>query len=159
MADLKKSADDLFAQIANAAREDLIQAIGPSIRKIAEAASRLESVLDGVAAKRGPGRPPGRPPSRKSAAKSTTRSKKRIPRGSLIKAVHKTLTQASGPLKLSQIREALMNTPMFRGRKPTSLYTQIVHAINQQSDIHKIADGRYALGGGSSDKKRKKARG
>lgn len=155
MADLKKSADDLIVKIANAAREDLIQAIGPSIRKIAEAASRLESVLDGVAAKRGP----GHPPRRKSAAKSTTRSKKRIPRGSLINAVRKALTQASGPLKLSQIRDALMNTPMFRGRKPASLYTQIVHAINQQSDIHKIADGRYALGGGSSDKKREKARG
>ena len=152
MADLSKSADALIEEVTEAVRREMLDAMQPILRRMAIAATELEGVLGGKRGKRR-GRPPGRPP----GGGPLGAGRKRSPRGALKAAVGKAMTQSADPMKLSQIRDQVMKTALFRNRNPKTLYTMIVFAVKKMPNVKKTAKGLYAISA-TKPKKRTKRR-
>ena len=148
MADLSKSADALIDEVTDAVRKEMLDAMQPILRRMAIAATELEGVLGGKRGKRR-GRPPGR--------RGLAAGRKRSPRGALKAAVGKAMTQSAEPMKLSQIRDRVMKTALFRNRNPKTLYTMIVFAVKKMPNVKKTAKGLYAISA-TEPKKRTKRR-
>lgn len=151
MADLSKSADALIEEVTEAVRKEMLDAMQPILRRMADAATELEGVLGGKRGRRR-GRPPGRPAGRGRLGAG----KKRSPRGALKAAVGKAMTQAAGPMKLSQIRDQVMKKALFRNRDPKTLYTMIVFVVKKMPNVKKTANGLYAISAASPKKRTKR---
>lgn len=157
MKKISKSADYLIAEVQVAVREEILEAVIPIVERMTAATLELQNALsrDGAAPRR-----PGRP--RKNAAAGglgARRPQKRSPRGALQAEVRAAMTKASKPLKLSEIRERVLKTRIFKGRDPKTLYTMIVFAVNKMPEVAKNADGRYGLhGAGAGNAARKPSR-
>ena len=147
-----KAADDLIAILAEAAKREISERTTPILRRIADALNDLEKALGqtkggaasesrGAGASKAPaavvekpkrGRPPG------GKAK----------RGALLESVLKVLSVAKMPLTPAQLRDILMATPEYKGRKKRSIYTQVIMALKKAGDkVHKSANGDYTLRG------------
>lgn len=153
MADLKKSADTLLAEMASAIRSDFARTLHPILRKIADAAAELERALGGTAPRRR-GRPPknaaaviAAPTGRRRGRPPGARRKK-APRGALKAVILDVLKAAGTPLSLTGLRDGVIKHPLFSGRDPMTLYRQIVRDVQKIPKVRRGDDGRYGLGSG-----------
>ena len=113
MADLTKSADALIAEVRTTVSQEILESLRPIVKKMTEAAEELEKALGG-ASKSKAGRP-GRKP--KAAAPKVARTKRAInPRGSMQSAIREALQKAKGGLRLSDLRDRVLEDKLFRGR-------------------------------------------
>lgn len=162
MAKRSPAVDTLVADVTSAVRQELLEELRPILRKLNEATSELETALGGEGAraprKKSPGRPPKRGPGRPAKKAGARRGAQRTPRGALQDAVAKALRSSGKPMKLSEIRDEVMNQPMFRDRDPKTLYTMIVFAVKKMDNVRKTASGEYSIkngegGGGAAGRK------
>ena len=148
MANLKKSAGDLIAELSAAARQEILDTLRPRLDKITSAIAELESAIKSGGKPRAQH---GRP--RKGTA-GRPAAGKRIPRGALKESVRAILAGAPEGIKLASIRDRLMRKALFRHRNSKTIYAQIVHAVQTIDGAHKTGRGTYALGAaGAAPKK------
>ena len=155
MASSRQSLEELIAQVTEAVREDLFNALRPIIGELSQAVAALENALGDVAGTRPRrGRTPkkrrGRPPGgagllRTRRAGGRKRSRRLAPRGALRDTIRKALMRTSGSGSLIAIRDYVINTANFKGRDPMSLYRQIVRDIAKMDDVKKVSKGRYQI--------------
>ena len=151
MADLTKSAGALIAEVRATVSQELLESLRPIVRKMAEATEELERVLGGA------GKPKAVRPSRKPRVAATpqgTRAKRKVnPRGSMQSAIREALQKAKGGLRLSDLRDRVLEDKLFKGRDRLALYNQIAGALKVMPDVVKTADKRHALGSMASGTK------
>jgi len=61
-------------------------------------------------------------------------------------AIREALQKAKGGLRLSDLRDRVMEDKLFRGRDKLALYNQIAGALKVMPDVVKTADKSYTLG-------------
>ena len=154
MSKIAQSADALIAEVQTAVRHDLQANLSPILRRLVDAMQDLERALDG----RGPGSGRRGRASGTAGKKRAGRGGKRTPRGALQAEVKKIVVEASGPLKLSQMRDKVLRTKMFKGRDPKTLYTMVVFVVNKMPEIKKNAAGLYGLRNTRPEKQKRKKR-
>ena len=117
---------------------------------MAEATEDLELVLGGA------GKPqaarPGRKPKVAATAQGTQAKRKVNPRGSLQAAIKEAL-KVKGGLRLSALRDRVLEDKLFQGRDKLALYNQIAGAIKVMTDVVKNADKSYTLASTASSAK------
>ena len=143
MADLTKSAGALIAEVRAAVSKELLESLRPIVRKMTEAAAELERSLGGA------GKPKAGRPGRKPKAAATpkvARAKRKVnPRGSMQAAIREALQKSKGALRLSGLRDRVMENKLFKGRDRLALYNQIAGALKVMPDVVKTADKSYTL--------------
>lgn len=153
MSKIAQSADSLVAEVQAAVRHDLQANLSPILGRLTDAVQDLERALDGRGSRSGRRRAAG------SVGKNRARrGGKRTPRGALQAEVKRIVEGASGPLKLSQMRDEVLRTKMFKGRDPKTLYTMVVFVVNKMPEIKKNAAGLYGLWNTRPEKQERKKR-
>lgn len=156
-----RSADGLLAEIREMVRAEMQDALRPSIQKMVDAASELQSAFRSGTAGAGarPGRRRGRPPGKAAAKPAKTRGRrkggKRAPRGALKNAVQETLANSPTPLKISEIRDCILSDSTFAKRNPKTIYAQVVHSLNRIPEAKRTSDGRYTISRRGGGRRRK----
>ena len=158
MADLTKSAGALIAEVRATVSQELLESLRPIVKKMAEAAEELERVLGGAGKPKAvrPGRKqkaarPGRKP-KVQTPKAARAKRKANPRGSMQAAIREAL-KVKGGLRLSDLRDRVLEDKLFQGRDKLTLYNQIAGAIKVMTDVVKTADKRHTLGSMASGAK------
>jgi hypothetical protein len=143
MADLTKSAGALIAEVRATVSKDVLESLRPIVRKMVEAAGELERVLGGASTPKAAR--PGRKP--KVQAPKAARAKRTInPRGSMQSAIREALLKAKEGLRLSALRDRVLEDKLFKGRDKLALYNQIAGALKAMPDVVKKADKSYTIG-------------
>ena len=152
MADLTKSAGALIAEVRAAVSQELLESLRPIVKKMSEAAEDLERVLGGKATTK-----VTRPDRKLKAVRAETkpkiesatkvaRGKRSInPRGSMPAVIREALQKAKGGLRLSDLRDRVLEDKHYQGRDKLALYRQIVGAIKVMTDVVKNADKSYTI--------------
>ncbi|MCL5269323.1 MAG: hypothetical protein M1457_01915 [bacterium] len=142
MAEATRSAEALIAQMKDAARKEVTEALRPIVAKLTQAVSDLDKALAATKqpVRRGP--KPGR--ARKAAAPQRGRKPRLGAKTEAMKdAIKKVL--GSGPMKLVGIQNELLKDKAFKKRSAKSVYVQIIRLIKRIPEVTKNADGLYAL--------------
>ncbi|MCX7014932.1 MAG: hypothetical protein NTW86_20665 [Candidatus Sumerlaeota bacterium] len=151
MADLSKSGVEFLNQVSAQVKKDILGSIAPAMKRIQDAVKDLEAALSGGAAKAVRGRR-GRKPGRRAAAAvakaAPAGQRQRSPRGTLLKLLVAALKGSEKPMTLTNLRDTLLKNPLFRGRNPKNVYTQIVMGIKRIPGAVKTPDGYVLKNGG-----------
>jgi hypothetical protein len=134
-----------------AVSRDLLESVRPMIRKMTEAAEELERALGGVEKPKA-GRP-GRKPKTEAAPKLSRGKRPVNPRGSLQSAIREAMQKAKGGLRLSGLRDRVLEDKLFKGRDRLGLYNQNAGALKVMPDVVRTADKRYTLGSAAGTEK------
>ena len=151
MADLTKSAGALIAEVRATVSRGLLESLRPIVKKMVEATAELERVLGGAGRPKGARR--GRKPKVAATPKPARARRKVNPRGSLQAAIRETLQQSKGALRLSNLRDRILESKLFKGRDKLTLYNQIGGALKGMPDVVRAADKSYTLGSAASGTK------